>query len=395
MIRPYLSFLLLLTAAATAYSQVQKPLLLRQPTVSQTHVVFCYAGDLWIVSREGGEAKRLTSGPGNDPVFSPDGTLVAFSRESGSGADVYVVPATGGEAHRLTYHPAWEWHGAVGWTPDGKSVVGYNAERLFSVPFEGGRAVELPPPSAVYGTFSPDGKRIAYLPFYSRHPGWKRYRGGATARIWIADLPDCRIEKIPRENSNDFNPMWVDNRIYFLSDRNGPISLFAYDVTTKKVAKIIHNPESDILSASAGPGAIVYERFGSLHLYDFKTKESTRLAIHASGEMPEMKPRSVKALDNLAGMRLSPTGDRVLIEARGELLTVQTAQGETQNLTNTPGVFERFPAWSPDGRRIAYFSDESGEYVLHVRNSDGTGAVKKIDLGRPPGFYFSPVWSPD
>ena len=137
---------------------------------------------------------------------------------------------------------------------------------------------------------------------------WKGYRGGATSRIWIADLPDCRIEKIPRDNSNDFSPMWVDDRIYFLSDRDGLISLFAYDIATKKVSKIIDNPESDILSASAGPGAIVYERFGSLHLYDFKTGKSNRLEIRVSGEMPERKPRSVKVIDNLAGMRLSPTG---------------------------------------------------------------------------------------
>ncbi len=373
------------------------PTLFRQPTVSRTHIVFSYSGDLWIVSREGGVARRLTSMPGEEtnPAFSPDGTQVAFTSECEENSDAYVVPAAGGEVRRLTYHPDGEYHGAVGWTPDGKSVVGYNERRLFSVRPEGGRTVELPPPSAVYGSFSPDGKKIAYVPFYSHYLWWKRYRGGATSRIWIADLPDCRIKKIPRANSNDFNPMWVDKRIYFLSDRDGPISLFAYDVTTKEVARVIYNPGSDILSASAGPGAIVYETFGSLHLYDLETKQSHRLAIRVSGSVPERKPRATKALDYLAGIKLSPTGDRVLIEARGELITMPAAQGEAQNLTNTPGAFERFPAWSPDGRRIAYFSDESGEYALHVRNSDGTGAVKKIDLGRPPGFYFSLVWAPD
>jgi len=233
-------------------------------------------------------------------------------------------------------------------------VVGCNDERLFSVRSEGGRAMELPLPSAVYGSFSPDGKRIGYVPFYSRYLWWKRYRGGATSRIWIADLPDCRIEKIPRDNSNDFSPMWVDNRIYFLSDRNGPISLFAYDVTTKKVAGVIHNPESDILSASAGPGAIVYETFGPLHLYDIETKKSNRLAnrlaIRVSSEMPEREPRSVKALDNLSGMRLSPTGDRVLIEARGEL-NMATLLFAQQPLAYARGsVQRRFRAATARGR---------------------------------------------
>lgn len=398
--RLWILLFFLLGATTPGHTEDQKHTLFRQPTLSRTHVVFSYAGDLWIVSRDGGEAKRLTSRPGNDtnPVFSPDGTMVAFSSQS----DVYVVPAAGGETRRLTYHHGEDWRNgdeAVGWTRDGKSVMLSSwdglTDRLFSVPSEGGRAAELPLPSAVYGTFSPDGKRIAYVPFRSRHRRLKRYRGGQTSRIWIADLPDCRIEKIPRDNSNDFDPMWVANRIYFLSDRNGPISLFAYDVTTKKVTEIIPKTGADILSASAGPDAIVYERFGSLHLSDLKTRKSSQLAIRVSGEMPQRRPRSVNVLDNLGSVRLSPTGDRVLIEARGELLTVPAAQGEMQNLTNTPGVRERFPAPSPDGQRMAYFSDESGEYALHVRNSDGTGGVKRIDLGQPPGFYFSPVWSPD
>jgi tricorn protease len=398
MIRPYLSLWLLLTAATTSYSQVQEPLLPQQPTLSQAHVVFCYAGDLWIIDREGGAAKRLTSGPANDwgPVFSPDGSQVAFSREAGIDFGVYIVPAAGGEPRRLAYGQA-----VVGWTRDGKQVVfasplsSRGICRLFTVSFESGPATELCPPSAFYGSFSPDGKSIAYLPFGTAHYEWKGYRGGATAQIWIAYFPDCHIEKIPRGNSNDFNPMWVDDRIYFLSDRDGLISLFAYDTGTKKVSKTIKNPESDILSASAGPGAIVYERFGSLHLYDFKTGKSSRLEIRTSREMPDTKPHAVKVTDNLTGMRLSPTGDRVLIEARGDLLVLPTGNGEARNVTSSPGVFERFPAWSPDGRRIAYFSDESGEYALHIRSLDGTGAVKKIDLGSPPGFYFSPSWSPD
>ncbi|MEW6207177.1 MAG: PDZ domain-containing protein [Acidobacteriota bacterium] len=404
-----LSFLLASTVAAQGQST--KPLLLQKPTLSRAAIVFAFAGDLWIVSREGGEARRLTTGSGieTDPVFSPDGQWVAFTAEYDGNLDVYIVEAAGGIPRRLTYHPDADY--SAGWTVDGKRVLFRSTRlsttprysRLFTISIEGGLPAELPLPMAEEGCFSPDGSRLAYLPI-GREPfpggldffqSWKRYRGGMTTAIWIARLEDSAVERIPRENSNDFSPMWVENKIYFLSDRNGSVTLFAYDTATKKVTQLLRNDGLDFKSASVGPGAIVYEQFGSLNLYDLKSGASKKLDIKVAGDVVSVRPRYEKVATRVAKGALSATGARAVFEARGEILTVPAEKGNPRNLTNTPGVAERDPAWSPDGRWIAYFSDESGEYVLHLRDQTGMGEVKKISLGNPPSFFYSPVWSPD
>ncbi|SPF55010.1 conserved exported hypothetical protein [Candidatus Sulfopaludibacter sp. SbA4] len=265
---------LLLTWSAYAASiaiSADKPLLLRHPTISRTQIVFGFANDLWIVSRDGGDAVRLTTGVGMeaDPIFSPDGTEIAFTGEYDGNIDVFVIPASGGTPRRLTYHPAPD--RAVGWTPDGKQVLfssgrsSYsNFSRLFTVPAEGGFETQLPLDRAVTGAYSPDGARLAYIPTDQWQRAWKRYRGGQTTPIWIATLADSSIVKIPRNNSNDFNPMWVGDTVYFLSDRNGPVALFAYDTKSRQVAEVVKNDGLDFKSAAAGPDAIVYEQFGAL-----------------------------------------------------------------------------------------------------------------------------------
>lgn len=406
-----LTISLVLGIVGIGFGQAEKPLLLQQPTVSRTHIVFAFAGDLWIVGRDGGEARRLTTGAGLEtrPCFSPDGQVIAFTGEYDGNVDVYVVPAAGGVPRRLTYHPGPDV--VVGWTPDGKQVLFRSSRhshsarfsRLFTIPLGGGFPTELPLPMAEEGVYSPDGSRLAYLPI-AREPfpggiqffqAWKRYRGGMTTPIWIAKLADSTIEKIPRENSNDFNPMWVGNRVYFLSDRNGPVTLFAYDTATKRVTQVIRNDGLDIKSASAGPGAIVYEQFGSLHLFDLNTGQSKRLNIQVTGDLPGVRPRFEKIANRIGSAGLSPTGARAVFEARGEIVTVPAEKGDARNLTNTPGVAERDPGWSPDGKWIAYFSDESGEYQLHLRDQSGMGEVRKINLGDPPSFFYSPTWSPD
>lgn len=379
------------------------PLLLQKPTVSQTQIVFVYAGDLWSVSREGGEAKRLTSGVGTetDPKFSPNGATLAFTGEYDGNVDVYVVPAAGGVPRRLTYHPGED--EVVGWTPDGKQVLfrsGRNSyspvPRLFTVPAEGGFPTELPLPMGWEGSYAPDCARLAYVPTAQwQRTSWKRYRGGQTTPIWLVNLSDLNIEKIPRDNSNDSNPMWVDDKVYFLSDRNGPVTLFAYDTKSRRVRQVIKNDGLDLKSASAGAGAIVYEQFGSLHLLDLKSGKEQKLNVRVTGDFPEVRPRYVKVGTRIYNANISPTGARAVFEARGEILTVPAEKGDVRNLTNTPGVMEREPSWSPDGKWIAYFSDESGEYALHLRNQSGMGEVKKIPLGDPPSFFYTPTWSPD
>ena len=402
--RLILTIALLLGAGSLCWAEAGAPLLLRQPSVSRTQIVFSYAGTLWIANREGGEARRLTSGGHeSNPLFSPDGSLIAFTGEYDGNADVYVVPATGGTPKRLTYHPGPD--AAAGWTPDGKQVL-FRSERnafasgvvqLFTIPVEGGFPTQLPLVRASEGSYSPDGSRLAYVPNIQWQQAWKRYRGGQAKPIWIANLADSHIEaKIPRENSNDFNPMWVGDTIYFLSDRNGPVTLFAYDTRSKAVTQVVKNDGLDFKSASAGPGAIVYEQFGSLHLFDLKSHKTHDIEISLAGDLAEVRPHFQKIeSERIRFFDISPTGARAVFGARGEIFTVPAEKGDIRNLTNTTDVVERDPAWSPDGNSIAYLSDESGEYALHIRNQNGMGEVRKIDLGSPPTFRYSPTWSPD
>jgi tricorn protease len=378
------------------------PILAQKPALNRTHVVFVCAGDLWKVSRDGGAAQRLTSGPGveSNPVFSPDGSLIAFTGEYDGNVDVFVIPAEGGEPRRLTCHPAADL--ALAWTPDGKKILftsGRTAysrfNELFTVGVKGGFPERLPLPMGYEGSFSPDGKRIAYVPLRRVFNAWKRYRGGTATPVWIADLSDSRIEKIPRKDSNDYEPMWVGDTVYFLSDREGPVTLFSYDVKTKEVSRVIPNDGLDLKSASAGPGAIVYEQFGSLNLYDLAGGKTKPLSVSIDGDMLEVRDKFVNVGDSLSSPSLSPNGVRAAFEARGEIITVPEEKGDARNLTNTPGAMERYPAWSPDGQKIAYFSDESGEYELHVRDQKGSSEVVRVALEKSPTFYFSPRWSPD
>jgi tricorn protease len=399
MLRFQFSAIMLLVSSA---SLAEPNYLFQKPALNHTQIVFSFAGDLWSVPREGGDAKRLTTGTGveTDPVFSPDGSQIAFTGEYEGNVDLYVMPASGGTPKRLTYHPGPDF--AVGWTPGGKRVLfaspratAMDGLKLFTVPPEGGFPDEIPLPLAAEGSYSPDGSHLAYVPLFQWQEAWKRYRGGQTKRIWIADLSDSSITPIPRENSNDFNPMWIGDQIYFLSDRNGSISLFCYSTRTRQVKQLVENHGLDFKSASAGPGAIVYEQFGSLHLFDLKPAKTKPVEIRLAGDITEVRPRFVNVAKRVHDPDLSPSGARAVFAVRGEIVTVPAEKGDPRNLTNTTDVNERSPIWSPDGKTVAYFSDESGEYMLHLRQQNGLGEVKKFSLGESPAFYFAPSWSPD
>ncbi len=387
-------------ALAAAAAAADEPLLVQKPTLSKTHIVFVYAGDLWSVPREGGDAVRLTSGPGveTDPQFSPDGTRIAFTGEYDGNVDVFVMPASGGVPKRLTWHPAPD--RVLGWTPDGKRIM-FTSSRtaysrfgeMYTVPADGGVEEKLPLPSGYEASMSADGQSIAYEPIGKAFTMWKKYRGGQTARIWIARLSDSSVTKVPRTNSTDFNPMWSGDRVYFLSDRNGPATLFYYDTKSKAVREAVPNQGLDFKSASLGPDAIVYEQFGGVSLYDLKTGKTKPVPIRVQGDFTELRPRFVNVGRRLANGTVSPNGARAVFAARGEIITVPAEKGDPRDLTNTPGVMEREPQWSPDGKSIAYLSDESGEYALHVRAQNGAGEVIKIEL--KPGFYRAPRYSPD
>jgi tricorn protease len=393
--------LLALTCAGTSRAAEETPLLAHSPALGKTQVVFTYGGYLWSVPREGGDARQFTTG-GHEgaPVFSPDGKWIAFTAMYDGNVDVFVMPADGGEPKRLTWHPGADI--ATGWTPDSKKVLFHSNrdsyadfDRLYTVSVEGGPPEVLPMWRGEAAWFSPDGTRIAYVPNEVWQTSWKRYRGGQTTPVYLVRLSDLALEKVPRENSNDKNPVWLGDTVYFLSDRNGPVTLFAYDTKTKTVRQVIANQGLDFKSLSAGPDALVYEQFGGIYIFNPSGGKSTKVDIRIAGDLPSTRPHYEKVGDRIQNAAISSSGMRAVFEARGEIFSVPAEKGEVRNLTHTPAVAERDPAWSPDGKSIAFFSDESGEYALHIVNQSGSGTAKKINLGNPPSFFYGPLWSPD
>ena len=379
------------------------PLLLRDPTVSATHIAFAYAGYIWITGRDGGPARRLVTGfdVAGGPHFSPDGSMVAFTANYDGNTDVYVVPSSGGEPRRLTYRGG---SSAVGWTPDGSRVLfvsgrdnNTDSNHLYTIAVRGdGTPSQLPLSMAEYGAYSPDATHIAYVPARQIEPFWKGYRGGDTAFIWVANLADSSIVAIPRHGSNDTAPMWVGDRVFFLSDRDGPATLFSYDTHTGAVTRVVQPSGFDITSASAGAGAIVYAKFDSLHLYDVASGTERTIRVTIADDLAQLRTHWQKLTsDDVQNGGISPSGVRAVFEAHGQIFTVPTEHGDLRNISNLGGTANRDPAWSPDGRWIAYFCDASGEYQLCLKDQKGLDAPRRIDLGASPSFFYTPTWSPD
>ncbi|MEO8453445.1 MAG: peptidase S41, partial [Gemmatimonadota bacterium] len=381
--------------------------LLSEPAVSATEIVFTYAGDLWTAKLDGSDVRRLTTAEGDEtnPVFSPDGKWIAFSGNYDGNRDVYLVPAAGGEPRRLTWHPGPDIPQAF--TPDGTRILFISGRadysdryaQFYTVAVEGGPETRLAIPNAVEGTYSPDGKSIAYNPIGRAFEQWKGYRGGQASEIWLIDTGTWEVEKIPQPagRSNDVDAMWVEpNVVWFRSDRDGEFNLYRYDRRTKQLSRATNHADFPVMNASAGGGKIIYEQGGWLYLLDAVSGNTTgrRLTIGVAADLRETRPRWVKGADFVRNGSLSPTGARVAVETRGEIVTVPVEKGDARNLTNSPGVHERSPAWSPDGTQIAFVSDQGGEYKLHIAPQDGKGAHRVIDLGGA-GFYFGLDWSPD
>jgi tricorn protease len=385
--------------------------LLHKPVMNKTTIVFTYAGDLWSVPREGGLAVRLTGGSGNETEasISPDGGTLAFTGEYDGNVDVFTMPVTGGTPKRVTYHPDAD--RVVGWTPDGSRIL-FRSNResfsrftqLYTVAPSGGLPIVLPLPMACTAAYSPDGKQMVYAPLdggqfapgFNNFVAWKRYRGGEASYLWLVNMNDLSTVKVPRKDSNDIDPMWIGDKVYFLSDRNGPMTLYRWDPKTKgEPVELIPNKGKDIDAASAGPGGIVYEQFGKIMIYDLASNKPHEVQIELNADLGEVRPHFQNVSREIRTAKISPTGVRAVIEAHGEIITAPAEKGDIRNLTNTPGVMERTPAWSPDGKTIAYFSDESGEYALHIKTQNGEGETKKIPLAGKSAFYFDPKWSPD
>ena len=403
----------LLAASAASAQPDAAPRLLQQPALSAELIAFSYGGDIWTVPRAGGKATRLTTGVGveSTPVFSPDGRTLAFTGEYDGNTDVYTVPVAGGVPHRVTYHPGPDT--VVAWSKDGRELI-FRSNRdahsrytqLYTTPAAGGAAKAMPLPMAFSGALSPDGGAIAYNPLapafsfdFTSYTAWGNYKGGRAGAIWITSLPGLDSVEVPHEQAADFSPVYAGGKLYFLSGRRGRIGVFSYDPATRAVAEVYHNTGSDIRSLAGDGRTLVFDRLGELYTLE-PGGQPKRVSVDVAGDMPDVRARILNVSDQVENISVSPTGLRAAVEAHGEILTAPLKHGGLRNLTNSPGVMEREPAWSPDGQSVAYFSDESGLYALHVASQkgaqdEGPTAVRKFKLAAEPAYYFHPVWSPD
>ena len=376
--------------------------LLRQPTVSNTDIVFVYANDLWKTSINGGNAIRLTSNEGNEmnPHFSKDGKQIAFTAQYDGNFDVYVIPSEGGQPKRLTYHSAFD--AVQGWTPDNKILFRSNREgrptqtnKFFTIGMNGGLPVALDIPRAAYGEISADGKKVAYTPITGWDPEWRNYRGGQAMPIWVVDLDTKELVTTSQPTKErHLDPVWHNGIVYFLSERDYTSNIWSFDPRTKEETQMTFHKKFDVKSLDSGPNAIVYEQGSYLHVLNPQTGATKQLAITVKGDMDFSRPRwEAITARNLSNPNISPKGKRALFEYRGEIFSIPKENGTWRNLTNTPGIADRYPIWSPKGDKVAWFSDKSSEYQLVIADQDG-GKQSSIALPNPT-FYFQPDWSPD
>jgi tricorn protease len=378
--------------------------MMAQPAVSADHIAFIYAEDLWIANTDGSQPRRLTVDEGieSNPALSPDGSMIAFSAQYDGNTDVFIVPVEGGVPRRLTWHPGDDI--VRGFTPDGAYVLFASQRNSFSgrymqfflVPVAGGFPVQLDIPYGYTASYSPDGKSLAYTPLSPAYRQWKNYRGGMISNIWIYSFGDHSVVKIPqpKEGCNDADPMWIGQTVYFISDRNGEFNLYSCDTKSMEVNQLTAFNDFPVIRASAGGNRIILEQEGYLHSFDIKSGSVKKLTVSIAADLLEMRPRFVQGNNYIRSLDISPSGSRAVFDYRGEIITLPGEKGDPRNITLTAGVHEKYPSWSPDGKTIAYFSDASGEYELHLKPQDGKGDVKAIKL-TGTGFYAFPKWSPD
>ncbi len=389
--------------------------LLRMPDIAGDRVTFVYGGDLWVVDRKGGAADRLTSHEGLElfPKLSPDGSTVAFSAEYNGNRQIYTLPLAGGAVRQLTWYndvgpmpPRGGWdYRVLDWTPDGDRVLflgnrlpwGPRMSKPFTIPAAGGMPEPLGPPESGGGMLSPDGSHFVYTPISREFRTWKRYRGGRAQDVWTWNIAEKTATRRTDFVGTDNQPLWVGDTIYFTSDRSGTLNLWALPPGAEQAEQVTFHGAWDVLWPSAGADAIVYEAGGWIWLFEPETRQTQRIPITVRGDFPSAQPQWRDLSDQVTSASISPSGRRVAIEARGELFSTPAEKGESRNLTRTPGVRERDPAWSPDGRTIAYWSDATGEYELWLRPADGSGPARQItrDGATDPTWRSAARWSPD
>ncbi len=390
-------------SASVLFGQVDGRML-RYPDVSQSHICFVYAGDIWVVDKAGGLAYILSSPKGEEsfPRFSPDGSQIAFSGNYDGNSDIYVIPAMGGSLKRLTHHGITD--RMVDWTPGGKSILYASRmtsgrrrfNQFFRTSAEGGLPQRLPVPYGEFGSLSPDGTTLAFVPISRDFRNWRRYRGGAAPDIWLFDLEELTATNMTDDPANDAHAMWHGRTVYFLSDRgpNQRYNIWAHNLDSKETRQVTRLEDFDIHFPAIGPSDMVFEAGGRLYLLDLENEEMRPVDIEVVTDQSTLKPRMVNAANLIQNAQISPKGKRALFEARGEIFSVPAEHGPIRNLTRSAGAAERNPAWSPDGKYVAYWSDRSGEYELAVFNAkDGSEARKLTSYG--PGYRYQIHWSPD
>ncbi|MGV6945972.1 S41 family peptidase [Sphingobacterium kyonggiense] len=380
-------------------------LLLRNPSISEKHVTFVYGGDIWIADKSGQNPRRLTVNPAveQNPIFSPDGSRIAFTGNYDGNTDVYVISIDGGAPQRVTNHPAadvlrgWISNDEVYFTTQRELTYSLGA-RLYKSKINGSVDYPLPMPEANQGSPSADGRYWAYIkngdPTERDRVAFKRYRGGGMPSIWIFDTKTNEIQTVPGDKCNDVKPIWLGDKVYFLSDRDKTVNVFSYDVKTKQVEKLTKFSDYDVRTLNGRGNELVFEQAGKLHILNTASKKSTPLSIRLNADAMYKRAHYADLNESIRGWEVSPTGQRALFESRGEIFSVPKEKGDARNISNSPGSHERFPAWSPNGKWISYISDNGGQYQLVLRDQKAVNDPVYIKLG-DTNFYFQPTWSPD
>src|ERR1051325_6036933 len=409
------TFWLMSILVSLAQDSSKSTRLLRFPTTNDKDIVFCYAGELYTVAKDGGVARRLTSGPGytSFPRFSPDGKQVAFTSEYDGNREVYLMPAEGGSPKRLTISATlgrddisdrmgpnnivMTWENTKPQIVFRSRMKSFNdfIGSLFTVAEDAELPQQLPVPRGGFVSFSPDDSKMAFNRVFREFRTWKHYRGGMADDVWIYDLKTGTTENLTNNPSQDICPMWgPDNKIYFLSDRDGRMNLFSTDLGTKETRQLTTFKDFDIKFPSIAKQSIVFEQAGYIWRYDLKTGEARTVPIDIKEDLAVGRSALVDAAKHLESVNLSPDGERTIVVARGDLFSVPARHGTPRDLSRTSGAHERDAIWSPDGKWIAYNSDVSGENELYVRSQDGQGEPVQVTSAADT-YYYAPKWSPD
>ncbi len=381
----------------------QETRLLSEPAISESHIAFIYAEDLWVANKDGSNPKRLTIDEGieSNPVFSPDGSKIAFNAQYDGNTDVYIVPVSGGIPKRLTWHPYPDL--VRDFTPDGSKVLFASQRhtytnrhlRLYTISINGGVTKQLDIPNAFWASYSSDNHHIAYTPIYDVFNQWKHYRGGTISRVWVYNNTNHKVEEIPKPTGgcNDSKPQWSGEHVYFKSDRDGEFNLYSYNPNTKVINQLTSFKDFPVINLSASKNEVIFEQAGYLHIYNIQSGGIKKITLNITTDLLELRPRYVSGDKYIRSASISPSGARVVVDFRGDIITIPAKKGDPNNITNTTSVHEKYPEWSPNGKHIAYFSDESGEYAIHVKNLISNQLTKVSLSGN--GFYANLHWSPD